>query len=89
MMYKLRFQKAGPYQWGDINVVVGDIHAIHTLYNALVTVLSPAVDPGVPDRVVAEVSRVNGPGEDSSPIYSWGAFKAPGEPVNKDTSGGD
>ncbi len=84
-MYKLRFQKAGPYQWGDINVVVGDIHSVHTLYNALVHDIRTW--QVVPSRLVAEVSRVASPDEDSSPIYALGTFRTPGEPVDEDISG--
>lgn len=79
MMYKLRFQKAGPYQWGDINVVVGDIHAVYSLYSVLV---SPPPDY-LPNRmgVVAEISAVDDSTENSKPIYAVGTFKPPGAVV--------
>ena len=35
MMYKLRFQKADPYKWGNILVAVGEMAAVHSLYNTL------------------------------------------------------
>ena len=78
-MYKLRFQKAGPYQWGDINVVVGDINAIHTLYNSLVS--GNFLRSSDPNRVVAEVSPVTDGSPSSKQIYAWGAFRNPGDPV--------
>lgn len=79
MMYKLRFQKCGPYSWGDIHVVVGSISAIQSLYNTLGT---NARNAGVAweQRFVAEVTVVNDTGEFEK-VFEWGTFKTPGTPI--------
>ena len=78
MMYMLRFQKSGPYHWGDINVVVGDINAVHVLYNALV---SAANRPkGAP--IAADVRVVGAAHEPLAPVYEWGTFRPAGERVD-------
>lgn len=75
-MYKLRFQKCGPYCWGDVHVVVGGISAIHTLYN---TLGENARNAGAAwkQRFVAEVTVVNDTGEFEK-VFEWGTFKPPG-----------
>ena len=79
MMYKLRFQKCGPYAWGDVHVVVGDIGAIHSLYNSLVA----TTRPGKSDwerLVVAEVTAANATGEFDK-VFQSGTFKPSGAPI--------
>ena len=76
MMYKLQFQKCGPYAWGDVHVVVGDIGAVHSLYNALLV----AAGSGSLDwnrRLVAEVTAVSSTGGFDK-IFQIGTFKSPG-----------
>ena len=84
-MYKLRFQKCGPYTWGDVHVVVGDISAIHTLYN---TILDLERDAGLAwkRRLVAEVTAVNVEGEFDK-VFQWGTFKPRGTPSADDDLG--
>ena len=79
MMYKLRFQKAGPYKWGDILVVVGDIQAVHSLYN---TLLSVAANPKSrwEKYLAAEVTAANSSGEFSE-VFKCGEFRAAGDPI--------
>ena len=55
MMYKLRFQKCGPYSWGEVHVVVGNISAIHSLYNTLLATARNA-GPAWERRLVAAES---------------------------------
>ncbi len=78
-MYKLQFQKCGPYAWGAVHVVVGDIGAIHSLYNSLVT----AKRTGNSDwerLVVAEVAAVSSTGEFDK-VFQIGTFKPVGAPI--------
>lgn len=79
MMYKLRFQKCGPYAWGDVHVVVGDIGAIHSLYNSLIA----STRRGNSDwerLVVAEVTAANTTGEFDK-VFQSGTFKPVGAPL--------
>lgn len=78
-MYRLRFQKAHPDQWGDIHVVIGDIHAVKALYDAL---LAESRRPGPvwKRKISLEVTSASDP---SSPeIFSWGRFHPPGTPLD-------
>lgn len=76
MMYKLRFQKCGPYAWGAVHVVVGDISAIHSLYNTLLATVRNG-GPSWERRLVAEVTAVNVEGEFDK-IFQMGTFKPRG-----------
>ena len=78
MMYKLRFQKCGPYSWGEVHVVVGDISAIHSLYNTLLATARHA-GPAWERRLVAEVTAVNVEGKFDK-VFQWGTFKPRGTP---------
>lgn len=78
MMYKLRFQKCGPYSWGEVHVVVGNISAIHSLYNTLLATARNA-GPAWERRLVAEVTAVNVDGEFDK-VFQWGTFKPRGTP---------
>tara|TARA_Y100001937_G_scaffold43851_1_gene61820 strand:+ start:288 stop:575 length:288 start_codon:yes stop_codon:yes gene_type:complete len=80
MMYMLRFQKAGPYHWGEINVVTGEISAVHALYNTLTADASAPSSPWA-RRVVAEVTALGAAGR-SAPVYTYGTFKNPGDEVD-------
>ena len=82
MMYKLRFQKCGPYSWGDVHVVVGGISAIQSLWNTLGANARNA-ETEWEQRFVAEVTVVNGAGEFDK-VFEWGTFKPPGEALPAD-----
>ena len=76
MMYKLRFQKCGPYAWGDVHVVVGEIGAIHSLYNSLVATTRTG-NSDWERLVAAEVTAVSSTGEFDK-VFQIGTFKSPG-----------
>ena len=75
-MYKLQFQKCGPYAWGDVHVVVGDIGAIHSLYNSLVATTRTG-NSDWERLVAAEVTAVSSTGEFDK-VFQIGTFKPPG-----------
>ena len=80
-MYILRFQKSNGYHWGDVKEVVGEIGAVHTLFNALLDrPPSSRYYPSPGPTVAAEVKPV---GQSKTPaIYFFGEFHRPGEAVN-------
>ena len=77
-MYKLRFQKCGPYAWGEVHVVVGELEAVASVYNTLLATARKA-GHAWERRLVAEVTAVNGDGEFDK-VYQWGTFKPRGTP---------
>ena len=79
MMYKLRFQKCGPYAWGDVHVVVGDIGAIHSLYNSLVATTRTG-NSDWERLVAAEVTAVSSTGEFDK-VFQIGTFKPAGASI--------
>jgi len=84
-MYKLRFQKCGPYSWGKVHVVMGDIGAIHSLYNTLVDSVTHAGPPWE-RHLAAEVTAINGAGEFDK-VFGYGTFKPSGASTHDEDLG--
>ena len=78
-MYRLRFQKAHPDQWGDIHVVIGDIDSVEAAYD---TFLAESRRPGPvwKRKISLEITSVSDPS--SPPTRSWGRFHPPGTPLD-------
>ena len=67
MLYRLKWKTEGPAGWNRAHQVVGDINAVHTLYNHLV---DQTRRTGF--RLQAEVRSVSTGESDGALIYSWG-----------------